>query len=173
MIEIIFVAHSQTTDNAEGIASGWNDPDLTPKGIADARAVGQLLAKKQIDAAFASNQVRAVHTARYALEGRNLAIKQDSRLRDVNFGNLTGRPRTEIRPIKAGFIKQPYPNGESYQDVLNRYQAFLNELRHSYAGQTVLLCASGVFPLEALINGRGLAEVLSDKVPTYRTFRLL
>jgi broad specificity phosphatase PhoE len=172
MIKIIYVGHTQTTDMVAGIATGWADPALTSQGETEARRIGRLLSDTHIDAAYSADQRRAHHTAELVLEGRRLQIIQDSSLRGTNFGDFEGHPRADMHRVSTQFVEQPYPNGESRRDVVNRWRDFLDELKRTRAGQTVLICDSSVFPLEVIVNHRRLTDVLADKVATFRTFQL-
>jgi 2,3-bisphosphoglycerate-dependent phosphoglycerate mutase len=97
---LILVRHGQSQWNLENRFTGWWDVDLTEKGVAEARAAGELLKAKGIapTLAFTSFQTRAIKTLHYALEtaGR-LWIPEikDWRLNERHYGGLTGLDKAE------------------------------------------------------------------------------
>jgi broad specificity phosphatase PhoE len=60
MICKLFVfRHAESTDNSCGILSGWCNPDLTLKGLSQAREVADQLRVEKIDYAFTLTLVYA------------------------------------------------------------------------------------------------------------------
>ncbi|NNC60002.1 MAG: 2,3-diphosphoglycerate-dependent phosphoglycerate mutase [Erythrobacter sp.] len=102
MPKLILVRHGQSQWNLENRFTGWWDVDLTDKGVAEAKAAGQLLKDKSVlpTIAFTSFQTRAIKTLHLALEeaGR-LWIPEikDWRLNERHYGGLTGLDKQETR----------------------------------------------------------------------------
>jgi len=97
---LILVRHGQSQWNLENRFTGWWDVDLTEKGVAEARAAGELLAEKGVlpDRAFTSLQTRAIKTLHLALEacGRLwIPEVKDWRLNERHYGGLTGLNKAE------------------------------------------------------------------------------
>ena len=97
---LILVRHGQSQWNLENRFTGWWDVDLTDKGVAEARAAGELLAKKDLlpTRAFTSVQLRAIKTLHLALEacGRLwIPEEKDWRLNERHYGGLTGLDKAE------------------------------------------------------------------------------
>ena len=92
-ISITYFPHGTTTDNEQGIASGWNDPALSEKGIQQSIALRSQIGDKKFDVIFCSDLSRAKESARLAFEGMALIIP-DARLRECNYGDLNSGPRT-------------------------------------------------------------------------------
>ena len=82
MICNLFVfRHAETTDNSNGIFSGWRDPDLTPKGFLQAQEVAEQLKLQEIDYAFTSHLLRAQITLEIVLKPHlNTPVFTDDRL---------------------------------------------------------------------------------------------
>ncbi|HWK41928.1 MAG TPA: 2,3-diphosphoglycerate-dependent phosphoglycerate mutase [Croceibacterium sp.] len=100
MPALILVRHGQSQWNLENRFTGWWDVDLTEKGVAEARAAGELLAEKGVlpDRAFTSLQTRAIKTLHLALEacGRLwIPEVKDWRLNERHYGGLTGLNKAE------------------------------------------------------------------------------
>lgn len=91
-LHIYLFRHGQTTYNRDGKFTGWNNPDLTAKGILNAKSVGKQLKNKQIDMAFHSGLRRSKHTLEIVLKGHNECKKiiVDKRMRERNYGKLNG-----------------------------------------------------------------------------------
>jgi broad specificity phosphatase PhoE len=87
---------------------------------------------------------------------------QDPRLRECNFGELTGKPRERFDGERARRIYEPYPGGESYREVVERVRDFLDELAGDYDGKRVLVIshASPRWALEHLLVGTPLEDLV-------------
>ncbi len=100
MPTLILVRHGQSQWNLQNRFTGWWDVDLTDKGVAEARAAGELLAEKGVlpTVAFCSVQKRAIKTLHLALEycGRIwIPETKDWRLNERHYGGLTGLNKAE------------------------------------------------------------------------------
>ena len=95
MTTLYLVRHGQTEFNVQKRVQGMADSALTPKGIADAKALGQGFKTKNIhfDAAFASDLTRAVDTAHFVLSGLDEPIPVTTLmgLREENYGKFEGQ----------------------------------------------------------------------------------
>jgi broad specificity phosphatase PhoE len=161
MIELVYETHSTTIDNEAGIATGWLPGELSDAGIEQARALGARR-RGDVDAVFSSDLARAVETVRIAFEGTSVPLFLDWRLRECDYGELTGRPSAELDPVKASRVDDPYPGGETYREVADRVASFLQDLRGRFDGRRVLLVshASPRWALQHLLEGRPLEEVV-------------
>ena len=67
---LVLVRHGESEWNKLNLFTGWKNPDLSPKGIAEARAAGRLLKAEghKFDVAFTSDLLRAQHTLDLMLE---------------------------------------------------------------------------------------------------------
>ena len=100
MPRLILVRHGQSQWNLENRFTGWWDVDLTEKGVAEARAAGELLKAKGMlpTTAFTSFQTRAIKTLHYALESAGrlwVPEVKDWRLNERHYGGLTGLDKAE------------------------------------------------------------------------------
>jgi broad specificity phosphatase PhoE len=156
---LLLARHGQTAYNRDRRFTGWHDPPLTRRGRAEARALGRLLARQPIDAAYVSDLGRAVETATLALAGRNLsAPTADPALREASFGEWEGLTfdaarRRDPQPFESLLQRRidfRAPAGESIPDVHARVTACLERLHLRNRDQTVLIVASGG-PLQILV----------------------
>lgn len=102
MPQLILIRHGQSTWNLENRFTGWWDVDLTDKGVAEARAAGELMSAKAMmsDICFTSLQKRAIRTLHLALEAMDrlwLPVEKDYRLNERHYGGLTGLDKQETR----------------------------------------------------------------------------
>ncbi len=137
---ITYFVHGTTTDNEQGIASGWADAELSSLGIAQADALREQTQHRQFDMVFSSDLRRAVDTAHRAFGGR-FPLKTDERLRECNYGTFSGKPVAQMRAYQPTAITTPFPGGESYRDVAERIASFLALLKKEYAGKRVAIVA--------------------------------
>jgi len=98
--QLVLIRHGQSAWNLENRFTGWWDVDLTPKGEAEAKAAGELLAAKgmDFDLCFTSVQTRAIRTLHIALEAMGrlwLPEEKDWRLNERHYGGLTGLDKAE------------------------------------------------------------------------------
>jgi broad specificity phosphatase PhoE len=163
VIELVFETHSMTTDNEQGIATGWLPGRLSEAGRGYARALGERRRNDGLAAVFASDLTRAVETAEIAFAGSGLDVRLDPRLRECNYGELNGRPVSEIDVERLHRIDEPFPGGESYRDVVDRTQSFLEELSPEFDGSRVLLIAHSAnrWALEYLVLGTPLDDLVA------------
>jgi len=94
MVELYLVRHGQTIFNVEKRVQGYADSDLTPAGLADAKALGLGLAAESIDfaQAYASDRKRAIVTAQTALAAAQqpLGLTVNVGLREQDYGKFEG-----------------------------------------------------------------------------------
>ncbi len=100
MPQLVLIRHGQSAWNLENRFTGWWDVDLTPKGEAEAKAAGEMLAAKgfDFDICFTSLQTRAIKTLHIALEAMGrlwLPEEKDWRLNERHYGGLTGLDKAE------------------------------------------------------------------------------
>ena len=100
MPTLVLIRHGQSAWNLENRFTGWWDVDLTDKGVAEAKAAGELMTAKGIDfdICYTSVQSRAIRTLNLALEAMGrlwLPVEKDWRLNERHYGGLTGLNKAE------------------------------------------------------------------------------
>lgn len=161
-MKIYFVAHATSKDNEAEIASGWKDVELSEQGIQQAKELGERFEDKQIDLICCSDLKRAVDTVKIAF-GDKMPVIIDKRLRELNYGDFNGKPSEKVGWMKAKRIKEPFPNGESYEQAMVRIHEFYNKLKEKHSEKTVLVVGHRAtqFGLDTLIDGKTLEQCLS------------
>lgn len=162
-VEIIFEYHSTSTDNEAGIASGWSDPALSPKGREQAKELGERRRGEPIDAVFPSDLRRAIETAEIAFGGF-AAIHPDPRLREYDYGSMTGSPLDVIHAERANRVGVPFPDGESLRDVATRVRSFLDEIARDWDGKLIVIVGHGAtkLALDHLLDGMTLEDAAAQ-----------
>lgn len=163
MIEVVYETHSMTTDNEEGIATGWLPGRLSETGRGLARTLGERRLDDRLAVVFTSDLARAVETAEIAFGGSALPVRQDWRLRECNYGELNGRPAPAIDVERLRRIDEPFPGGESYRDVVDRTRSFLDDLAPEFDGSRILLVGHSAnrWALEHLLLGARLEDLVA------------
>jgi broad specificity phosphatase PhoE len=161
---VVFETHATSLDNEEGLASGWFDVALSSTGEEQARRLGARRRHDDLAAVFCSDLTRAFRTAEIAFGERALTIIRDARLRECDYGALTRRPALEIEERRAAHVTTPFPNGESYEQVVGRVSGWLTEATTTFPGRTILVIGhrATFFALEHLIRRIPLQDVVTS-----------
>lgn len=162
MITIIFESHATTFDNENHLASGHYDTELSPLGTKQAKELGKRYKNNHFDAIFCSDLQRSYKTAEIAF-GDRFPIIKDKRLRECDYGDLTRHPSSEVDPLKVKHITDPFPNGESYDQALERMKDFLEDLKKNYDGRKVMIIGHRAtqYGLEYWIKGADLKTLVT------------
>jgi probable phosphoglycerate mutase len=149
--QVIIVRHGQTEWNIKGIRQGHLDSPLTGRGLAQAKALGQRLAREKFSALYSSDLGRAVETAKEIVSVTGHQIVTDARLRERHLGIFQGLNADEInarfpeerrlmRTSGPGYV---IPGGESMIQQVERNVAFLDTLAVRHAGETIVVVTHG------------------------------
>lgn len=151
---LIFETHATSLDNEAGLASGWFDVALSAAGEQQARLLGARRRDEHLAVVFCSDLSRSFRTAEIAFGDRSLPIVRDARLRECDYGDLTRRPTSEIEQLRLRHLVDPFPNGESYQQVVGRVSEWLGEAMRQCDAGTVLVIGhrATFYALEHLLH---------------------
>ena len=130
---LVLVRHGQSEWNLKNLFTGWKDPDLTDKGIEEAKAAGKALKARGLtfDIAFTSHLCRAQNTLKLMLAElgqEDLETKRDEALNERDYGDLSGLNKDDARAkwgeeqvhVWRRSYDVPPPGGESLKDTLAR-----------------------------------------------------
>ena len=162
-LRLVFETHATSLDNEAGLASGWFDVALSATGEEQARMLGARRREEPVAAVFCSDLSRSFRTAEIAFGDRSLPIIRDARLRECDYGDLTRLPTSELEQRRLLHLVDPFPNGESYQQVVDRVSEWLREaLQHIDAGIVIVVAHRATFyALEHLLNRVTLREAMT------------
>jgi 2,3-bisphosphoglycerate-dependent phosphoglycerate mutase len=101
MPTLVLLRHGQSQWNLENRFTGWWDVDLSPAGVDEALAAGQLLRERgfDFDCCFTSvltRAIRTLHLALYEMDRLWLPVTKDWRLNERHYGGLTGLNKQEM-----------------------------------------------------------------------------
>ena len=183
---LVLVRHGESQWNKLNLFTGWKDPDLTEKGIAEAHRAGQLLKEKGIvfDVAFTSALKRAQHTLAIILDElgqKELRVYEDASLNERDYGELSGLNKDDARKKwgeaqvhtwRRSYDVRP-PGGESLKDTAERVLPYVlaNVQPELAAGRKVLIAAHGnslralIMRLEGLTGEEIIARELATGAP--------
>ena len=155
---LILVRHGQSEWNLKNLFTGWRDPDLTEKGIEEARAAGKALKARgfEPDLCFTSALKRAQHTLDLMLEEMgivNMTIVRNQALNERDYGDLAGLNKDDARKkwgeeqvhIWRRSFDVPPPGGESLKDTADRVLPYYKDViaPNVMAERTILVSAHG------------------------------
>lgn len=163
-MKIYFATHATSKDNEAEIASGWKDVELSELGIQQVKELRERFKDIKIDLICCSDLKRAVDTVKIAF-GDKYPIIADKRLRELSYGDFDGKPSEVVEQMKKERIKEPFPNGESYEQAIERTHDFYRELKEKYPDKTILVVGHRTtqYGLETLTNHRTTEELLTEK----------
>lgn len=127
---IYLVRHGQTDWNVEHRTQGHLDIPLNETGRNEARICKEKLANIKIDKIISSDLSRAKETAAIINENFSLPITYDSRIRELNFGDLQGVLAKDISD-KNWYLLNHEPHkihAEPLADVYKRMKHFFDEI---------------------------------------------
>ena len=155
---LVLVRHGQSDWNLKNLFTGWKDPDLTPKGVGEAKAAGARLRELKLgfDIAFTSALIRAQHTCALLLAelGQSgLETLRDAALNERDYGELSGLNKDDARKrwgeaqvhVWRRSYDVPPPGGESLKDTVARVLPYYAQeiLPRVLRGERVLVAAHG------------------------------
>jgi len=149
--QVILVRHGETEWNIARIRQGHLDSRLTEKGIAQAKALAQRLAREKFMALYSSDLGRAVQTAMAIAELTGHEIVTDPRLRERHLGIFQGLDGEEIiakypeerRQFRTMGPDYVIPSGESMRQQVKRNVAYLDELAAKHRGEQIVVVTHG------------------------------
>ena len=183
---LVLVRHGQSEWNLLNLFTGWKDPDLSPKGVAEAEAAGKKLKALGLvfDVCFTSALTRAQHTLQIILDELGtpgLPITRDQALNERDYGELTGLNKDDARKkwgeeqvhIWRRSFDVPPPGGESLKNTAERTLPYFNAeiLPRVLKGENVLVAAHGnslrsiIMDLEKLSGEEIVARELATGEP--------
>lgn len=151
MGKIYIIRHGQSEDNIAGILGGNRDSSLTELGMKQAESAASQILDKGISLIYSSPLRRALTTAN--IIAAILGIKDiipDERLRERDFGILTGKPYSDIEELASGIIQTEKiryflnaPQAESFPDTYLRGQEFIREIIDRHTDDNILIVTHG------------------------------
>lgn len=183
---LVLCRHGESEWNKLNLFTGWKDPNLTEKGVGEAKAAGQKLKAKGLvfDVAYTSALTRAQTTLNLILTElgqTDIPITRDQALNERDYGDLSGLNKDEARQkwgeeqvhIWRRSYDVPPPGGESLKDTAARVLPYWDAhiLPDLKAGKRIIVAAHGnslralIMKLEKLTPEQILKRELATGVP--------
>lgn len=155
---LVLVRHGQSEWNEKNLFTGWKDPDLTAKGVEEAKSAGIQLRTEgfQFDVMFTSDLLRAQKTGEIILKElgvTNLPVVKNQALNERDYGDLSGLNKDEAREkwgdeqvhIWRRSFDTPPPGGESLKGTAERVLPYFKKeiLPQLLEGKNILIAAHG------------------------------
>ena len=165
MERIFLTRHALAASNDAGLASyAAPGEGLTPQGVEQARALGDLLSGEQIALGVATELRRTQQTLELALEGRQIRRIVIPELNEIHFGSYDGGLLSEYREW-AGTEAPALPapgGGESRAQAAARYASGLRSvlarpeetalvIAHALAVRYIVDAAKGLVPAPLML----------------------
>jgi 2,3-bisphosphoglycerate-dependent phosphoglycerate mutase len=188
---LVLVRHGESEWNLKNLFTGWKDPDLTEKGVKEAKDAGRKLKAQGLsfDVAFTSVLKRAQHTLDLMLTEigqTGLPTMRNLALNERDYGDLSGLNKDDARKkwgeeqvlIWRRSYDVPPPGGESLKDTLARALPYYVQeiLPGVLRGQRTMVAAHGnslralIMVLEKLTPEQILKRELATGVPIIYRF---
>ncbi len=183
---LVLVRHGESEWNRLNLFTGWKNPDLTEKGLIEARVAGRLIKYEGIkfDHAFTSGLIRAQRTLDIILGELNqsaVPITRDLALNERDYGELSGLNKDEAKAkwgekqvlLWRRSFDVPPPGGESLKDTLARVRPYYEAAiwPEIVKGKNVIVAAHGnslralIMVLEGLSGDQILQRELQTGAP--------
>ena len=165
----VIARHAHSTLNLERRVNG--DPSvpvpLTDQGREEARQLGIQVANVPIDVCVHTRFGRTLDTAEIALSGRDVPMRVEPLLDDIDVGDLEGKSIEEYRAWKRQHTRADrFPGGESLDEAALRYARGLRKLVEG-PGRCVLVVCHEI-PLRYALNAAGGSDQLDGPVHELR-----
>lgn len=171
-MKLLLIRHGETDWNIAKRIQGGTDIGLNQDGLAQAAALAKTLSPRSgsICALYSSPLKRAGQTAKVIGEYLGLPCRRVDTLREINFGLWEGLTWEEVKTRFPEEFKVWYqdrrrarpPEGESYQELLERFVPALQGLTENAAGtgDIIVVTHSGcIMSFLSLLNGTPLHEM--------------
>ena len=152
MTNIFLARHGQTEYNKNNQIQGRGiDASLNETGRRQAQAIGRQLREIELHRVYSSSLKRSRETAEYIARMHDLDLEAHPDLDEMNFGDLEGRPISEIESElerlhtswKSGNVMLSSSNGESPNAVLERAAGRIDLILGEHRGSNLLFVLHG------------------------------
>ncbi|MCU0731335.1 MAG: 2,3-bisphosphoglycerate-dependent phosphoglycerate mutase [Hyphomonas sp.] len=180
---LVLVRHGESEWNRLNLFTGWRNPDLTEKGLIEARVAGRAIKYEGIrfDIAFTSALKRAQRTLDIILgelKQESVPIIAHADLNERDYGELSGLNKDEARKRwgeeQVMIWRRSYdiapPGGESLKDTLARVKPHYEKAiwPEIIKGKNVIVAAHGnsLRALIMVLEGLSGEEILKRELQT-------
>ena len=167
-MKITAIRHTRVAVPA-GVCYGQSDVPLAKTYDEELAAVKTQTDWYQYDAVYCSPLSRCRRLAEDVFPRETIVF--DDRLMELNFGSWEMQTWNDIDDSPeahawfADFVSVRTPNGESFQDQINRTKEFLDELRKLPFQRVSIVAHGGILrAMDCLLNGTSPLDAFQNKV---------
>lgn len=175
-MKLIFIRHGQTDWNVQGKIQGSYDSELNDTGIKQAMKLSKKLLSLnyRFSKIYSSPQKRALKTAEILSKSSNVDYVSMKDLQEMNMGKWEGLSWSEVEDkypneYKEWYLNRRYtntPDGESYQDMLERVLKAINKIINENNDDVVIVSHSAVIMcLQCYVTNTPFNDMLKFKTP--------
>lgn len=164
--------HGQAISNVKAICSCWPEKFLNPLTKVGRQMVKESAEKFKnsgvvIDLIFSSPLLRTRQTSAILSKIFKKRPKIDKRLREIGFGKFNGEHLVGMWKsfdYEYERINKGADGGESYQEILDRMWAVVEDLEKKYAGKTIMLVSheGPSFLLQGKFMGLSIKQTIEE-----------
>ena len=166
-MRLILVRHGQTEWNQLGRIQGRTDIPLNDTGIMQARAAGEGLSQRRIDAVYSSPMQRAFDTATEIARPHGLPVISLDDIIEIDFGLWEKKTADELKKLYPEYWndwswhldeeKSANMQAESAYTILNRVKRALNSIFEENTAGSTAVVVSHTMPIKLIMaNAIGL-----------------
>jgi alpha-ribazole phosphatase len=157
---LLLVRHGEPHADGRGRCYGTLDYGLSELGRRQSAELASRLAGVTLNSVVSSPRIRAQETARAV----GPITRTDERFRELDFGDLEGRPYDEIErelpDLYRRWMTEPtrvrFPGGEGFEDLRRRAAEAVAEIVERSPGQTIAVVTHGGVVRAMLADALGL-----------------
>lgn len=157
-MRINLVRHGETDWNLRGMFYGWTDCDINESGIMQANKLKNFFNTVPYDKIYASDLLRAAHTAEIIGADKKIKVHKDSCFRELFFGDWEDKEGTYIRDNHGEELKRwvkewktsSVPGGEAFEDFYQRVTEGLVRIIKDNKGKNVIIVSHNG-PMSAML----------------------
>lgn len=169
MEKVIYLfRHGETDWNKAEKLQGIENIPLNEVGIEQAKTIAELLKNEKLEHIYSSPLDRAYETGKIVANSSNIDIEKVEGLKEVSFGDYSGKTKTEIRNIlgddvyngffykKNAHTDMAFPNGDKKIDIVNKFTGTVIDIAKTTKYNRVGIAAHG-FVIRMFLIFQGFA----------------
>ena len=164
-MKIYIVRH--TAVGVQGFCYGQTDVPLKDTFETEAQIVKHRLQDIEYDAVFSSPLSRCTKLAAYCGYGHEVQLYD--RLKELNFGDWEMHPwdNIDMSLWETDWVNNPAPNGESFNQMLDRVSSFFEELKTKDYSSVIVFAHGGVINCARVYFGETSLQGAFDRLADY------
>lgn len=165
MVRLYITRHGETIWNTQKRVQGWQNSELTEKGIRHAELLSDRLKGIEFTSIYTSPSKRAVKTAEILRGERSLPVLKDDNLREIGLGDWEGQTYEYLQKHypeeHKSYRNTPHlyeaSSGENFYHLQKRVKAVLKRITSENSSGNVLAVSHSVFIRTLLLQVKDIS----------------